>query len=400
MKSIGKSVGLIVLVVVLCLTGIIFLFGGSLNRVQSNEWGCLYGGGLTESKALKQTIAPGQSGGFTVFDNLVTIPSDDRIYAIDSDPSTADFGGTEIIVPAKGTDAENNGVVPVVVPIQVRFTINENGCELYNNYLKGKAGPLDWNGTEDTPGAWPKFLNLQMNQVLNTAARSQISGKSYVSLYTDFSTYPAIQTSISTTLSNSLTASLGGQFFCGPSYKFDGDVDGVVDDCPPLEIIIKEIKPQDPIFLDNLKKIVANQEAQTVIKSDKEKAIAQTNADKEASLASTEAEKEKSLAVTEADKEKALAATAANEQTQLAEVERQQNVEAAQVAKDLIIAEATTALVAVTSANEATKAEAEATFCKTLEAIGTDCAEYFRALNWKPTIITGGDSNLLINPNS
>lgn len=380
--------------------GIVTLVAADLNRTQSNEWGCLYNGGLIEGKGFDKTVAPGKSGGLTWFDNLVTAPSDDRIYAIDSDPNTADFGGTEIIVPAKGTDANNNGVVPVVVPIQVRFTLNENVCDLYNNYLKGKPGPIDWNGTEGTPGAWPKFLNLQMNQVLNTAVRSQISGKSYVVLYTDFSQYPAIQSSIAETLAASLKQSLGGEFFCGPSYVFDGTADGKLEACPPLEVVIKEIKPQDPIFLDNLKKIVANQEAQTVIKSDKEKAIAQTNADKEASLAQTEAEKEKSLAVTEADKEKSLAATAANEQTQLAEVERQQNVEAAQVAKDLIIAEATTALVAVTSANEATKAEAEATFCKTLEAIGTDCADYFRALNWKPTIITGGDSNLLINPNS
>lgn len=373
--------------------------GFRFNRTQANEWGCLYNGGPIEGKGFSETVAPGKSGGPSWFDDLVKIPADDRIYAIDSDPNTADFGGTEIIVPAKGTDANNNGVVPVIVPIQVRFTLNENVCDLYTNYLKGKSGPIDWNGTEPTPGRWPRFLNLQMNQVLNTAVRSQISGKSYVALYTDFSQYPAIQSAIATTLAQSLKSSLGGEFFCGPSYQFDGAADGQLASCPPLEVVIKEIKPQDPIFLDNLKKIVANQEAQTVIKSDKEKQIAQTEADKEASLASTEAEKEKSLAATQAEKEKALAATAANEETQLAEVERQQNVEAAQVAKDLIIAQATVDLVKVQAANDVVKAEAEATFCRTLESIGTDCADYFRALNWKPTIITG-DSQLLINGNS
>lgn len=372
--------------------------GADLNRTQANEWGCLYNGGLIEGKGFDKVVPPGTSGGLTWFDDLVTIPADDRIYAIDSDPNTADFGGTEIVVPAKGTDANNNGVVPVIVPIQVRFTLNENVCDLYTNYLKGKSGPIDWNGTESTPGRWPRFLNLQMNQVLNTAVRSQISGKSYVALYTDFSQYPAIQSAIAETLAKSLQSSLGGEFFCGPSYQFDGTADGKLSSCPPLEVVIKEIKPQDPIFLDNLKKIVANQEAQTVIKSDKEKAIAQTNADKEASLAQTEAEKEKSLAVTEADKEKALAATAANEETQLAEVERQQNVEAAQVAKDLIIAQATVELVAVRAANDTVKAEAEAAFCRTLESVGTDCADYFRALNWKPTIIASDDSSLLIQP--
>jgi hypothetical protein len=71
-------------------------------------------------RRLKSTIAPGKSGGFTLADNLVAIPADDRIYAIDQDPATADFGGNPVIAPAKGTQADSAGIVQVDVPVQAR----------------------------------------------------------------------------------------------------------------------------------------------------------------------------------------------------------------------------------------------------------------------------------------
>ena len=390
------------LIFVLLITLIVMVWKGDLNRVQSNEWGCQYGGGL-EKRELKQTIAPGQSGGFSFADKLITVPADDRIYAIDSDPTTADFGGQPIIVPAKGTNAENNGIVPVVVPIQARFTINENACGLYNNYLKGKSGPLDWNGTNKTedgaadPGVWPRFLNLQMNQVLNTAARAQLGGKSYVDLYTDFTNYPTIQRAIAQTLTDSLNQSLGGEFFCGPSYQFDGNADGVLESCPPIEIVIKEIKPQDPVFLDNLKKIVANQESQTVIQSDKEKAIAQAQATSEQQIAQANADRDASLNQTKVERDKAIAQTDANLETQLAQVEADREVQLAKALADVEIAQAFSEVVAVETSNELVKKQVESAFCERLAAVGVNCADYFKAQKWTPSVILSEGSTPILN---
>jgi hypothetical protein len=400
-----KLFGAGALIVVLLITLVVVVWKGDLNRVQSNEWGCQYGGGL-EKRELKQTIAPGQSGGFSFADKLVTVPSDDRLYAIDSDPSTADFGGALIVVPAKGTDAENNGIVPVVVPIQARFTINENACALYNNYLKGKAGPIDWNGTNTKtvdgrevpdPGVWPKFLNLQMNQVLNTAARAQLGGKSYVELYTNFSNYPTIQRAIAQTLTDSLNQSLGGEFFCGPSYQFDGTADGVVESCPPIEIVIKEIKPEDPVFLANLKKIVANQEEQTVIQSDKEKAIAQAQATSEQQIAQANADRDASLNQTEVERDKSIAATEANRETQLAQVEADREIQLAKALADVEIAQAFSEVVALETANELVKKQVETAFCERLADVGVNCADYFKAQKWTPSIILGEGATPLVN---
>lgn len=387
---------------VLLVAAIVFMAAGSLNRVQSNRWGCLYGGGMFEEKGLKQTIAPGKSGGFTVWDKLVTLPSDDRIYAIDDDPATADFGGKKITVPAKGTNVDNTGIVSVVVPIQARFVINERACALYNDYLK-KYGDdnLNFDGSDNPadPGGWARFLNLQMNQALIVATRRELAGKSYVELYTDFSQYIGFQNAISEALTASLRASLGDDFFCGPSYTFDGDADGQIaaGSCPPIEITLKEITPEDPQFLNNLKTIVANQEAQTVIQSNKDKQIAQTKADEETSIANTNAEKNKKTAQIEADKETQLAATAANRETELSQIAADTDTQKAQKAKELVIAQAILDLTKVQSQSDTIKAQAEAQFCIALAAVNVDCADYYRALNWKPEIITGDGGGVLIN---
>lgn len=395
-KALGGFVAAMVFVVAL-----LALFGGSLNRVQSNEWGCLYGGGFFEEKGLKEIIPPGKSAGFTMWDKLVTLPSDDRIYAIDDDPATADFGGKKITVPAKGTNVDNTGIVNVVVPIQARFVINERACGLYTDYLKKYGGDLNFNGTDDpsNPGGWAKFLNLQMNQALIVATRRELAGKSYVELYTDFSQYLKFQEAISEALTNSLRASLGDDFFCGPSYAFDGDADGQIatGSCPPIEITLKEITPEDPQFLNNLKTIVANQEAQTVIQSNKDKQIAQTQADEATSIANTNAEKNKKTAQIEADKETQLAATAANEETRLAQTAADQKTELAAKNKDIAIANAVLELTKVQSQSDTIKAQAEAQFCIALSTVNVDCADYFRALNWKPEIITGDGGGVLIN---
>ena len=384
-------------------TALVMLFAGSLNRVAANEWGCLYGGGLFESRGLKETIAPGKSGGFTLADNLVAIPADDRIYAIDQDPATADFGGNPVIAPAKGTQVDSAGIVQVDVPVQARFTINENACELYQNYLKKyRADGLQFDGNDpDNPGGWATFLNLQFNQTLIATIRPQVSKYTYIQLYNDFGLYADIQTKTSIELSKQLRASLGGDFFCGPSYVFDGSADGKLDGsgCPPIEIIIKQIKPTEPQFIANLETIVANQEALRVIQSDKDRALATTETEKEKALADTEAEKEKSLAATEAEKEKSIAQAEADRETELARVAKEREVEQAELEKQQLIAEATTALVTTETGNEVVKVEAETEFCRTLTELGVDCADYFKAINWRPTIILGdgADTSLLID---
>ena len=363
-----------VLAFVLFITAIVLLFVSSLNRVSANEWGCLYGGGLVESKGLKQTIAPGTSGGLTLADTLSVVPSDDRYFYIDNDPKTADVGANPIIVPAKGTSIDSQGIVNVNVEVQVRFVINENACDLYTTKLK-RLQPLNFDTPEGTsPGGWGKFLVAQLNQVFIKASRPLVSPYDYVQLYSNkqidvdgnkILIYDFMEEEYAKSMMSELKLALGKDYFCGPTYRFDGKVDGVFDNgCPPVEVTVKGVKPVDGQLITNLETTVKNQEQIKVIQSEREKALAQTTAD---------------------------------QATQLASIDKERAVETAKAAKDQAVAEAQKQLFLAQNENAQIKALAETAFCAKLTELSVDCAAYFQSINWRPTVILGDGSNTNVN---
>lgn len=389
-KVLNKVLLGLLAVLALCLlifVVIIIPFGGSLNRAKANEWGCLYGGGLFENKGLKQEVAPGSSGGFTVWDRFVTVPSDDRYLFIDNDPQTADIGANKIIVPAKGTTSESQGIVNVDVEIQVRFVINENACDLYTDKLD-RLKPLNFDGTDGkSAGGWGKFLIVQVNQALIKAARPLVAPYNYVELYANTPTlvdgnkiliYDYIEDGFATQLTEELNKNLGDTYFCGPSYRFDGEFDGVFDNgCPPLEVTVKRIAPVDGQLITNLENTVKNQEQIKVIESEKQKKLAQTEADKQTKIAQTKAD----------------------EETQLAEVTKQRAVETAKAEKDQAVAEAQKAVFEAQQINAQIQAFSDTAFCSRLTDLGVDCAEYYKAINWRPSVILGSSgANVNITP--
>jgi len=373
-SPIKKYVALGVVGVFLFISFIVILVGASLNRVSANEWGCLYGGGLYESHGLKETIAPGKSGGMTIFDTMKTVPSDDRFYFIDTDPNTADIGATPIIVPAQGTSDESQGIVNVSVEVQVRFVINENACQLYTSKLK-RLEPLNFDTPSGkSPGGWGSFLNTQLNQALIKASRPLVAPYNYIQLYSNSQiqvdgkntlVYDFMETEYAQKLTDELNTTLGGTFFCGPTYRYDGHVDGDFDNgCPPIEVTVKRVAPTDPQLITNLETTVKNQEQIKVIKSEQEKKLAQT---------------------------------AADQATQLAEIKRQQEVETAQAAKDLVVAQAQKQLFLAQNENAQVKALAETAFCTQLAEIGVNCADYWASMNWRPTTILSDATGVNVN---
>lgn len=370
-----KMIAAIVAGVVLFIAIIVLFAQGSLNRVSANEWGCLYGGGLVESKGLKDTVAPGTSGGFTMADSLKKVPSDDRYFYIDNDPKTADVGANPIIVPAQGTSVDSKGIVNVNVEVQVRFVINENACDLYTTKLK-RLEPLQFDSSDGTSiGGWGKFLVAQLNQTFIKASRPLVAPYNYVQLYsnTQIATedgekiliYDFMEDQYAKSMMSELKLTLGKDYFCGPTYRFDGKVDGVFDNgCPPVEVTVKAIKPVDTELITNLEKTVKNQEQIKVIQSEKEKSLAQTKA---------------------------------NQETQLAEIDREREVETQKAAKDQAVAEAQRELFLAQNENAQIKAQAETAFCAKLTQLQVDCAEYFKAINWTPSVILGTNSGTNVN---
>jgi hypothetical protein len=345
----------------------------TLRRTEANEWGCTFGRGPFDEKGLKGSFPPGSDGTWTN-DDFVTGPSDIRFYIIDEDPATADFGGRPIIVPARGSSNEGVGVVQVSVETQVRFVFNERFCEWYIDHGK-RSEPLRFDGDPATPSGWNTFLNASMNQKLIEAARPVVANQDYISLYVNAPigdeglAYDVLATRLSENLGRELARDLGGEYFCGPSYQFDGRIDGKLDDgCPPIEVTIKRVAPTDTTLIEKLETIVANEEQQRVIVSERDRQLEET---------------------------------AAKEQTELREQQRRQAVEVATAEANLAIAEAEEATLRQQQANAEVQAQADAAYCRVLADSGVDCALLAAAENGVyPRVIVGDgstDTSILVD---
>lgn len=380
-------------IITIAVAAALLVTGCARQRTAANEWGCSFGAGMFEqTRELKGKYAPGQSGGYSN-DKFKTGPADVRFYYIDNNPSTQDFGAVPIVVPAKGSSAEGVGVVPVSAEVQVRFLLNENFCDLYVNNLKridDRTG-MNYNAEQGEDSGWAEFLNLSMNQKLIEATRPVLRDVDYITLFTNGkigseSAYDVLAKTLTTNLSRELRADLGKDYFCGPSYKFDGTIDGKLDGtgCPPLEVTVKSITPTNPVLIENLAAIVTNEEQQRKIQSDTRLANEQAEAEAQRAIAAAQANQEKAIAQAEADQATKVAQAEANTAIQVAEAAQQRDVslaqqEAREAAElraaeiDLAVARARAEVATQLAANKIAGEQANAAFCIELAKVGIRC---------------------------
>jgi hypothetical protein len=402
---IGRIIGAGVLGVILLFTSLFVLTGLSQNKAEATRWGCTYGGGLLDTPGLKMTVAPGTRGGFTVFDNMRTVPSDVRDYIIDADSNAADPGATPIALPVRARDVqvgdevlESEGVTYVLLELQAKFVFNENACVWDEKYGRGMSD-LNFDTAQGQPSGWTSWLKNNMYKRIQEAARPVVKDFDWLQLATNQEVsydgqepdevFDVLAREISATLTSELEASLGANFFCGPSYSFDGDVDGEFETCPRIEISITELTPQNKVLLENYEAIVANAEAQQKIESDKDRAIAQANATSEQQQA--EARAASDAQVTQAEEA---------QRAQIAEEQRRNEVGINKAAADLAIAQAQAEVARQQAANDAIIAQGSASYCRELAAAGVSCELLEAAKQGTPIvpqIVTGDGAGTLLN---
>lgn len=400
----GRAIGAGVLGVILLFTSLFILTGLSQNKAEATRWGCTYGGGLLDTPGLKLTVPPGTRGGFTVFDNMRTVPSDVRDYIIDADSNAADPGATPIVLPVQARDVnvgdeilKSEGVTYVLLELQAKFVFNENACVWDEKYGRGMSD-LNFDTAQGMPSGWTSWLKNNMYKRIQEAARPVVKDFDWLQLSTNQEVsydgqepdevFDVLAREISATLTSELEASLGANFFCGPSYGFDGKVDGELGECPRIEISITELTPQNPELLKNYEAIVANAEAQQKIESDKDRAIAQANATSQQTQA--EARAQSDAQVTQAEEA---------QRAQIAEEQRRNEVGVQKAAADLAIAQAQAQVATQQATNDAIIAQGEASYCRELAAVGESCVLETAAKEGTaivPQIVTG-DAGTLLN---
>jgi hypothetical protein len=273
-----KTAALTVSLLIGAVAFVTVVFGGSMNRAQTDEYLCLYGGGLFESKGLKEAVAPGDSAGFTVWDTSAAVPASVRFFKIAKEGG--DVGGASQPYMSKG------GIM-VVPEVTMKFSFNENACSWYERNGR-RMEPLGFNSKTDpsNPSGWATYLADQVRPMLNQSLMEVVADRDYQSLQTNFrldngsTNYQDLGQAIAESFM-AQQGVLGGQYFCGPQYVFDGKIDGKFD-CPAVEVVVDSIKPADSRFLESQERVRLAEELKKA--ADADAAVQQNQANNDNSV--------------------------------------------------------------------------------------------------------------------
>lgn len=227
----------------------LFMAGCSYANTDPAQFACAYGGGPFESKVQKgdNPIPPSSGRDFIgVADTIVYLPADVRNYIVDGTPGVGDIPTGGVIKTPTGDG------VQVAVELSLRFRYNtELGCEFWDEH--GKR--FDVNTTE----GWSEFLAENFLPILENGAKGEITEfREWETLWRNEEidgerAWTTLQDSLGQIMVDEISNSLGGNFFCGVSWKPGSDA------CPPFEILIKSIVPADSSLMDRYSNIAAEQ---------------------------------------------------------------------------------------------------------------------------------------------
>lgn len=233
-----KKIGLIAIMVMVAVLGSSCSSTAAVDRV-----GLYYTGGMFQGQHFKRVVEPGSGAQFIGWgDGIVWLPAGQRNYIVskekdDGDKNTVDY----IRVPAKGG-------VDMDFEISVYFKLNT-----HTDDIKGYEG-----GTvrkfyeqickkyhcEDGDG-WDKLINDNFRKIITASMRQKTFNYTVDELFANQEGEASgkedailkIQAEIAAQLKQNINTTLGGEFFCGPTF------DRAKPECPDFQFNINSATP-------------------------------------------------------------------------------------------------------------------------------------------------------------
>lgn len=240
----GKLTGLGIAIAVFVV--IAAIGGGCASQAPVDEVGLYYTGGPIQGRHFKKIIDPGSGSTLLgIGDDVKWLPVGQRNYIVSKKETEGDREGNDFIrVPAKGG-------VNMDFEVSVYFKLN-TATKNIKGYKGGTLRKFYENLCKkyecDSDSGWDRMLNDNFRKIIESSMRQKVFTYTVEELYANAEGESSgredailkIQEEIASALKDNISRTLGGEYFCGPTFdRTQGD------ECPPFQFIINSAEPTD-----------------------------------------------------------------------------------------------------------------------------------------------------------
>jgi len=220
--------GAILVVAVLVGLALVPMFVGGLKKTPGDRVGISYGGGPIEGVHFQRIVKPGSALFFNGFsDPLYLYPSDQVNYIISKDKGVgARTSADSVVAPTKDR-------VQVTYQVAVYFKLNVDKLQQFHEQFGLRYGAY-------TSSGWYDLLRDTFRQQIENALQEETRRVEVADLFSNADQLVALQANVQEKLTQKLRDSMGGDFFCSPTYEPGGP-------CGNPTFVIKKVEIPDSI---------------------------------------------------------------------------------------------------------------------------------------------------------
>lgn len=222
--------GLVVLVAA------VLALAGCSTVADNDKIGLYYDKGALEGDVFSHCISPGEAGDYTWNDYVVFLPVSQRTWNVGGEGADS---GTAIVSSSKPQDGQPSGVEVQVWP-KTTFKLN-TFCDASGGKLKPFWENLGRRYGADQEDGWRKMLLEVLVPPLEKSIRDVTRSYFADDLVGNVNgVIQEVQTKVAAQFSAELKRVAGDDYFCGPSFN------RAKDECPSVELLIKDVTYNDP----------------------------------------------------------------------------------------------------------------------------------------------------------
>lgn len=187
-----------------------------------------YSGGPIEGEHFEKVVPPGSRTQFYgLLENVHFLPATQRSYIMSKDGKQGDTGRAEYV----GAPAADGVVTEWESATYFKLNTRPAVVQRFFEQICVKYGCTDL----DRGGGWDRMLADTFRQQIVAAIQAEARQHSSQDIYSNPLTFSRMQDAIGSTLKRRVNEVLGGEFFCGPTFRPEER------HCPEFAFVVKEI---------------------------------------------------------------------------------------------------------------------------------------------------------------